>query len=406
MKKFIILFSLFLSFLILNITYAANIIITEVMYNPEDSDSGFEWFEAINLGDNIEVKTGKNGWRVVDSKSHILKGESFVWNSNEIIIFTQSSKNFSSLYPQYKGKIIESSFYLTNKEGVLQILDENRNLISQFKYNSNLGGNGNGYTLVYDSGVIREGNIKNGSPGIYPEPNIIKDNKITEENIKLTQSTTTDLSPTGINTDTSSIATSIKFTNIEQSINKTIPETIVITEFLPDLEGKDEDEFIEIFNYGDESIDLNNFYLKVGDKIIKLYGFIEPNEYKVFYKNNLGFNIRNNGEAIKILNNKKEEIFSIKYEGKAKTGKSFARDEEGNWKWTIPTPGEKNMFNVNIEEELNNDIENDNNKQIANFLASTYELNKKDSRINTVNSTLIGVIISIILSVLFVLFLK
>ena len=140
-----LIFNLFLFFCIFYpLTIKAQILITEVMYNPEGNDDDREWIEAINLGENINVKTGKNGWRIFDGKNRILKGENFTWNKNEIIIFVQDINKFLNEYPQVRNKLVEVSFYLKNKEGEIKIIDENKNVLAEFKYNSNIGGNNNG----------------------------------------------------------------------------------------------------------------------------------------------------------------------------------------------------------------------------------------------------------------------
>ncbi|MGC8981514.1 MAG: lamin tail domain-containing protein [Minisyncoccia bacterium] len=393
MKAWILLLIIFLLF---NFCYASNILITEVMYNPEGSDEYREWFEAINLGGDINVKTGKSGWRIFDGKNHILKGEDFLWRNNEIIIFTNSISKFLSEYPNCNAKLVESSFSLANKNETIKIFDENKNQLAEFNYSSDIGGDGNDYTLIYDNGSIRQGNVKKGTPGVYPESNIIEEKKI--EKINTTSEATTSYMIKEEQKQQSATQT------IEKNKEEFYPETIIITEFLADEKGKDLNEFIELYNYGDEKIDLNNFYLVVGDKNIKLNGFINPGEYKVFYKNDFGFNIRNNGEIIKILNNKDEEVFSIKYNGKARVGKSFSRDEDGNWKWTIPTPGKKNIFKEEIVKEEN--VKDQSNEDLENFLTPYESFNKSEIRNFPINPIFIGISILILLIIIFIFFIK
>jgi len=417
-----LIFNLILFFCIFYpLTIKAQILITEVMYNPEGNDDDREWIEAINLGENINVKTGKNGWRIFDGKNRILKGENFTWGKNEIIIFVQDINKFLNEYPQVRNKLVEVSFYLKNKEGEIKIIDENKNVLAEFKYNSNIGGNNNGYSLIYENGQIIEGRTYKGSPGIYPEPSqkTEKPKEETIQNIKATTSlaTKTQENTNQINTSSKEEkANQISQTNIiststlEEKEEKEEKYTLLITEFLPNLKGKDEGEFVEIYNYGDEKIDLSNVYLVVGNKKIKLYGEIEPEEYKVFYNTELGFNIKNSGDTIKLIDKKNNVIFSISYKGKSKEGKSFARDENGNWRWSNPTPQKENVFieeavskenNENPETNYINyeDKENLNAQNLA-------DINKNLSKTNNLQVLLIGLVLAIIFSIIFILFFK
>ncbi len=337
---------------------SAQILITEVMYNPEGNDKDREWFEAINLGNDFEVLTGRNGWRIYDGKNRLLKGENFIWRRNEIIIFVQDKNKFLEEYSQINCRIVESSFTLKNKEGEIKILDKNKNTLAEFKYSSSLGANGNGYSLISESGIIKEGNFKNGKPCIYPEPLVNK-----QKDIQVTTSSENFLSLKE-ETSTPTIKEEISKQEITE-IQEPDYSNLLITEFLPNPYGKDEDEFIEIYNEGDEELDLNKIFLKIGNKSHRLFGVIKPKEFKVFSKKELNFNIKNKGEEITILLGKEKELFSIKYTGKAPEGKSFARDEYGKWRWTIPTPGKENIFSEEIEEKnltlktpLNNQKEN------------------------------------------------
>ncbi len=413
-----------IAFLLIPICAKAQILITEIMYNPEGNDDGREWIEAINLGESINVKTSKNGWRIFDGKNRILKGENFTWNKNEIIIFVQDKNKFLNEYTQVKNKLIEASFYLKNKEGTIKIIDENKNVLIEFNYNSSLGGNGNGYSLIYENGQIIEGRIYKGSPGIYPEPSQKiekpKENEDNSNNQAITNlSTKTQESTTQINTSSEAknenqAISSFQNSSVTTSVALEERYTLLITEFLPNLKGKDEGEFVEIYNYGDKKIKLNNIYLIVGDKKYRLYGEIEPEEYKVFYNTELNFNIKNSGDVLKLVDNKNNIIFSISYQGKSKEGKSFARDNSGNWQWTIPTPEKENIFikeTASLDEGNNKDkfLEtnyiNYEDKENLNF-QNLANVNKNVSKISNLQVLLIGLVLAIIFSVIFLLFFK
>lgn len=411
---------------------SAQILITEVMYNPEGDDRDREWFEAINLGKELDVQTGRNGWRIYDGNNRLIKGENFIWQRQEVIIFVQDKNKFLSEYPQANlCRILESSFTLKNKGSEIKILDKNKNVLAEFRYNNSFGGNGNGYSLIFENGVLREGNFKRGTPCNYPEPfeEKNKEEKKYEEpkveniskieNIQVPSSSEV----LSLNKETSR-AENLKEENkvIKNEIAKDseiIYANLLISEFFPNQKGKDENEFIEIYNGSDNEIDLSKFDLKIGGKSYKLWGTILPQSFRVFYKKDLNFNIRNNGEDISLLLDGKKEVFYIKYVGKAPEGKSFARDKDGNWKWTTPTPGQENIFVSPKETKLSSYEKEERYSQrngIENFSNLVEDLNNKNSyspypTANTLKFLdfkilLIGSLLALILSGLIVYFLK
>lgn len=335
---------------------SAQILITEVMYNPRGNDNDREWFEAINLGSDLEVLTGKNGWRIYDGKNRLIKEESFIWENNEVIVFVQDKNKFLAEYPQINCRLAESSFVLKNKEGEIKILDKNKNTLAEFRYSSSLGGNGNDYSLVFGKGIIKEGSFKKGTPCIYPEPldkQIIesKENVLTNENIQ----TTTVSSYVNLKEEPQAIENFEEKKEIsQQKINEAQEpkySSLLITEFFPNPKGRDDNEFVEIYNEGDDELDLSKIILQVGNKSYKFFGRIKPKEFKVFYKKEFGFNIRNKGEELALRLENGEEIFYVEYANKAPEDKSFSRNEKGKWGWTIPTPGKVNIFEKENEEE-------------------------------------------------------
>ncbi len=430
-KNYFIYFILIL--LLIPYITKAQILITEVMYNPKGNDADREWFEAINLGESIKVKTGKDGWRIFDGKSRILKGEDFIWDKNEIIIFAQNKNNFLNEHPNFKNKIIESSFYLKNKEGYIKLIDENKNILAEFKYSSNLGGNGNGYSLIYENGNIIEGKNYNGSPGIYPEPlakteqTFLQDTKYQDNNrnnntttSQPTQKTQEQIILNMTTSTTNEITEEVKNQNNTHTVQTIKEYTLLVTEFLPNLKGKDEGEFIEIYNYGNQELDLSNIFLVVGNKKAKLFGIINPKEYKAFYNNEIDFNIRNKGETIKLIDDKGNIIHVVSYVGKAKEGKSFSKDLDGSWKWTTPTPGKENLFKSENKDKSENkennsfeysdnliSLENSKDKLNENNNIDQFnQYNKAKIYDKNINILVIGFILALLFTIGVILFLK
>lgn len=348
----------------------AQLKISEIMYNPEKGDQGREWIEIFNDSQNsLEIKGGRSGWIINDGKNHQFKGN-LVINPKEIFVIVQDKNLFLNDYPNFKNKLIEANFSLKNEEGKIQIFNNQKQLITEISYNENCGGNGNGYSIIFLNNICQESKIKNGTPGeleiirneINNSKNINNQNSFLNQNDSLNQN----------NNLIENFLREIVKNEDKKEINNNINQTstfedlpnITITEFLPNPEGKDENnEFVEIFNNSHNKINLNEIFLKIGNKKIKLTGYLEPFEYLVIDNNKNNFSIRNKGETISLFY-KEKEIFKISYQGKAPSGKSFSRLGNNFWQFTKPTPGRENIF------------EEDNNLDKANLKLNNKELNE------------------------------
>jgi hypothetical protein len=344
MKKLILL-SLLLSF-----QFVFALTITEIMYNPEGNDTGREWIEVFNnSSETINILSGKNGWRINDGKNHLFE-ENLTVYPQEIIVIVQDKSLFLKDYPNFQGKMIQANFSLKNESGKIQIFDEQKRLRAEISYQNSCGGQNNGYSIFFESNVCKENKVKGGTPGNL----LVKDKEYTEKSESKQIPVVTS---SVVTTQTSSILVSLSTTseNISSIIKETpkaFKPTLIISEFLPNPEGNDEGkEFVEIFNYGDEAIDLDSFILEIGKKKIDLKGRIEPKEYFVISNKENNFYIRNHGEILKLYFDK-QEIFSVSYEGKAPEGKSFSRKEDGKWEFAEPTPGKENIFINKSEDSL------------------------------------------------------
>jgi len=345
MKKLILL-SLLLSF-----QFVFALTITEIMYNPEGNDSGREWIEVFNnSSETINILSGKNGWRINDGNNHLFE-ENLTVYPQEVFVIVQDKNLFLKDYPNFQGKMIQANFSLKNESGKIQIFDEQKRLRAEISYQNSCGGDGNGYSIFFENNVCKENKVKGGTPGNL----LVKDEEIKKSESKQILVITSTITSTEVTPQTSSIPVSTPTTSenislIIKETPKTFKPTLIISEFLPNPEGNDEGkEFVEIFNYGDEAVDLDNFILEIGKKKIDLKGRIEPKEYFVISNKENNFYIRNHGETLKLYFDK-QEIFSVSYEGKAPEGKSFSRKEDGKWEFTEPTPGKENIF-INKSED-------------------------------------------------------
>lgn len=127
-------------------------------------------------------------------------------------------------------------------------------------------------------------------------------------------------------------------------------QAIILTEVLPDPEGRDsENEFIELFNQSQETINLASWTIK--DMQEKTFVFketkLQPQSFLVLNIKETKINLNNDIDKIKLFNEKNELIDSVSYK-ESKTGLSFSRNKD-KWQWTEPTPGEPNLFLLNKE---------------------------------------------------------
>ena len=127
------------------------------------------------------------------------------------------------------------------------------------------------------------------------------------------------------------------------------PGAVVINEVLPDPEGDEEEEFIELKNLGEEELDLSGW--KIGDATRKFEitqeafddTVVAPNGFFVVPREVSKIALNNTGkESVVLFDPLGREMDSLSYE-QAKEGAVYAREAEGSFVWSaIPTPGAEN----------------------------------------------------------------
>jgi len=141
--------------------------------------------------------------------------------------------------------------------------------------------------------------------------------------------------------------------NTNQTISPVIltpvsPRTLNITEVLPDPKGADLlGEFIEIFNYGEETVDLAG--LKLADASKSNYIFLsmklEPGKYYAVKRADSGIALNNTGgETVNLTAPDGTVVSTLQYKETAPEGQAYALINK-EWKWTKqPTPGQANIY--------------------------------------------------------------
>lgn len=321
--------------------------LTELMPNPEGGDAGREWVEAVNLGGVLTVTTGRSGWRLSDGDNHFLKGDNFSWQSNEVVLFVQDAQKFRADYPSVSNRLVESSFSLKNSGGVVRLLNEQGTILTEANY----GQSDSGYSFIASGDSWVRGQA-NGAPGTYPDP-AAGESKSSPSAIASTQSQPAVSaaqpapSPASVEPKTLLLATpaptpaTVPAAPVAAQPIETAPP-LLVSEFLPNAEGRDDNEFIELANTGGGETKLDDVTVQVGEKKIKLSGTANG-AFVVLSKKDYRFNIRNKGETITLFWQDKP-VHKISYSGAAPAGRSFARLANGNWVWTEPTPGAANTL--------------------------------------------------------------
>ncbi|MCK4634484.1 MAG: lamin tail domain-containing protein, partial [Candidatus Aenigmarchaeota archaeon] len=156
------------------------------------------------------------------------------------------------------------------------------------------------------------------------------------------------------------------YMNIPGTDHVTSGEKIAINELLPDPNGTQDynhdgnftdagDEFIEIYNYGDEEVDLSGWELRDGSVLTIPQGTIlDSGEFIYFvsgdkdgdYGNEWSGSwpsLTNNGDEIKLYDDEDKLVDTLAYTTST-TGKSWSRipDGTGGIEETDPTPGSSN----------------------------------------------------------------
>jgi len=314
---------------------AENLIITEIMHEPEGSNAKHsKWIEIKNNGSEKiilypfgkETKAGFwkiKGLSISDASSHYLyssQSNPIEIKGGKYFIITKNIDSFKNDY-HYPNKpenliVLKSALTLSRaktkqRKYKLTLYYDNKELDS-VPYFKLWGGNDNGRTLekinLNSSNLKsnwRESYVLGGTPGAE---------------------------------------------NSKKPKPKNHSSKIRINELVPNPKGSDRDyEYIELYNYGDKEIDLENWEFKDANilkkrnkKGKKLSGIILPKKYSAFYKT---VSLNNNGDKIKLFNPKGDEIDSVGY-GKAKENFSYSFNG-GKWEWTpFLTPGKANQFKV------------------------------------------------------------
>ena len=143
-------------------------------------------------------------------------------------------------------------------------------------------------------------------------------------------------------------------------VPKVYSNDIIINEIVPKPKDGVENEFIELYNFGDEDIDLLGWKIddiridgskafEITEEMSADERTIEVGGYILFYKLKTKIALNDSGDSVVLIAPDGSVKDTIIYD-KAMKGQSFSRFVDG-WKWTLTlSPNEQNIFSQENEE--------------------------------------------------------
>ena len=128
----------------------AQIVITEIMYDPHGSDSGREWIEVYNESD---ISISLTHWKLFenDSRHNILSaGTNGIITPHSYAVIAENVLKFHAEYPDPDVTLFHSAFSLANTGTTIELLDASSTIVDSVSYDSAWGAVGDGNSLQKD----------------------------------------------------------------------------------------------------------------------------------------------------------------------------------------------------------------------------------------------------------------
>lgn len=139
----------FLILFLLPLNIQAQVVITEVMYDPAGSDTGREWIEVQNVsGETIDFTTWKFFEANVNHGIDQIEGYAKELSAGEYGVIVSDKTKFLLDFPSFYGKMFKSSFSFNNTgESVAFKRESSGPVIDEYLYDVALGAAGDGNSL-------------------------------------------------------------------------------------------------------------------------------------------------------------------------------------------------------------------------------------------------------------------
>lgn len=154
---------------------------------------------------------------------------------------------------------------------------------------------------------------------------------------------------------------SVTSTTSDLSLNKNISSSrvlgatsssdisqLLISEFLPNPQGDDINEWIELFNDSEAPVDLAGFILDDAADGSLPFTFststiIQPKQYLTLNRGLTKLSLNNDQDEVRLLTSAGQVVDQVAYQ-KALEGSSYSLDMATNsWQWATPSPGQPNI---------------------------------------------------------------
>ncbi|MBN2367954.1 lamin tail domain-containing protein [Candidatus Woesearchaeota archaeon] len=152
--------------LILSADAFAEVMVTEIMYDPEGSDTGREWIELYNSGSSAVDITG---WKFNEDGSN--HGLTIYQGSLEIapggsMIIARNGDSFMADHTGYPGNIVTATFSLVNSGGEeLYIMDDELSAVDYVNLSTNE--ENEGYSIELKNTGLDNSDMMNWEKGPY-----------------------------------------------------------------------------------------------------------------------------------------------------------------------------------------------------------------------------------------------
>ncbi|MCB9805977.1 lamin tail domain-containing protein [Candidatus Nomurabacteria bacterium] len=148
------LFKIFILLTLLTPFISEALIISEIMYDPEGTDTKREWIEVYNDSENsVDISQIKLNENDTNHSIKLFQGENIL-ESNSWAIIADNPEQFLIDYPDFDGQLFDSAFSLSNSGETLQLVDSSGNSIDTFVYTGDIGAKNNGNSLQLSGEII------------------------------------------------------------------------------------------------------------------------------------------------------------------------------------------------------------------------------------------------------------
>ena len=155
----------------------ADIIFTEIMYDPSLGEPGWEWVELYNNGADINL----NGWLFDDiagggGTPALITSSDFTWSSGSYLILAHKTQTLASFNSEWNVSLdsghfisVEGSWPALNNTGDwVRMLDDNTNEVAAIEYTESSpwpsgGASGASYSFNLDPSVATPSENSNGA---------------------------------------------------------------------------------------------------------------------------------------------------------------------------------------------------------------------------------------------------